>query len=158
MNIDMDDFKKPEHYYTKLKDISDTSDFLLDDYKKLYVISKINPENQEYQQQFLNIDDNVKQINTRLFAMSADLKHNIKKLTEFIISLDNTIKTRRKTKKDLTRKLGIVEHESNASSEMIDDYKEIYNERYLRNWAMGISIVSGFLVIKWMFNTKTQGV
>jgi hypothetical protein len=62
------------------------------------------------------------------------------------------------TKKKLKRNLGIVEHKTNTATEMIDDYKEIYNERYLRNWAMGISIVSGFLVIKWIFNTKTQGV
>lgn len=154
MNID--DFEKPEKYYTKLKYITDSTGSLLDEYTKLYVISNTNPSNREYHQQFLNIDDNVKQINSNLFSMSAQLKSNIKKLTEFIISLDNDIKSRRETKKELKRKLGIVEHKTNAASEMIDDYKEIYNERYLRNWAMGISIVSGFLVIKWMFNTKTQ--
>lgn len=154
MNID--DFEKPEKYYIKLKDINDSTGVILDEYKKLYVISKMNPSNLEYQQQFLNIDDNVKQINTKLFSMSSDLKSNIKKLTELIISIDNDIKSRRETKKELKRKLGMLQHKTNAASEMIDDYKQIYNERYLRNWAMGISIVSGFLVIKWIVNTKPQ--
>jgi chromosome segregation ATPase len=154
MNID--NFEKPENYYTKLKDIKDSSVFLLDEYKKLYVIKNMNPENQEYQQQFSNIDDNVKQITTKLFSMSTDIKSNIRKLTEYIISLDDDIKSRRETKKQLKRKLGIVKHETNAASEMIDDYKQIYNERYLRNWALGISIVSGVLVIKWMFSAKPQ--
>lgn len=156
MNID--DFKKPENYYTKLKDINDSTKFLLDEYIKLYVISNMNPSNPEYQQQFLNINDNAEQINTQLFAMSTNLKSNIKKLTEFLILLDNDIKSRKETKKELKQKLGTVKHKTNTASEMIDDYKQIYNERYLRNWAMGISIVSGFLVIKWLLNTKTQGV
>jgi peptidoglycan hydrolase CwlO-like protein len=88
--------------------------------------------------------------------MSSDIKSNIRKLTDYIISLDDDIKSRRETKKQLKRKLGIVKHETNAASEMIDDYKQIYNERYLRNWALGISIVSGVLVIKWMFSAKPQ--
>jgi predicted RNase H-like nuclease (RuvC/YqgF family) len=154
MNID--NFEKPENYYTKLNDIKNSSVFLLDEYIKLYVIKSMNPENQEYQQQFSNIDDNVKQITTKLFSISTNIKKNIHKLTEYIISLDNEIKSRRETKKQLNRKLGIVKNETNAASEMIDDYKQIYNERYLRNWALGISIVSGVLVIKWMFKSKPQ--
>lgn len=154
MNIN--NFEKPENYYTKLKVIKDSSEYLLDEYKKLYVIKHLNPENQEYQQQFSNIDDNVKQINTKLFSMSTDIKNNIRKLTEYIISLDNDIRSQRERKKILKRKIGIVKHETNAASEMFDDYKQIYNERYLRNWALGISIVSGVLVIKYMFSVKPQ--
>jgi len=152
MNID--NFEQTETYYMKLKETKDSIGFLLDEYKKLYVIKNANPENQEYEQQFSNIDNAVKRINTTLFSMSTDIKDNIHKLTEYIIALDNEIKTRRETKRELKRKLGLIGHKTNAASEMIDDYKNIYNERYLRNWAMGINIILGVLVTKWMFTTR----
>ena len=116
----------------------------------------MNPSNEEYQLQFSNIDNSVKKVNTKLFSMSTEIKNNINKLTESIVSLDRDIKQQKEKKNELNKKLGIVEHKTNAASEMIYDYKQIYNERYLRNWAMGISIISGILVVKWMF--KPPGV
>jgi chromosome segregation ATPase len=154
--MDINNFEKPENYYAKLKDINDRNPFLLDEYKKLYVISNMNPSNEEYQLQFSNIDNSVKKVNTKLFSMSTDIKNNINKLTESIVSLDRDIQLQKEKKNELNKKLGIVEHKTNAASEMIYDYKQIYNERYLRNWAMGISIISGILVVKWMF--KPPGV
>ena len=152
----INNFEKPENYYAKLKDINDRNPFLLDEYKKLYVISNMNPSNEEYQLQFSNIDNSVKKVNTKLFSMSTEIKNNINKLTESIVSLDRDIQLQKEKKNELNKKLGIVEHKTNAASEMIYDYKQIYNERYLRNWAMGISIISGILVVKWMF--KPPGV
>jgi chromosome segregation ATPase len=154
--MDINNFEKPENYYAKLKDINDRNPFLLDEYKKLYVISNMNPSNEEYQLQFSNIDNSVKKVNTKLFSMSTEIKNNINKLTESIVSLDRDIQLQKEKKNELNKKLGIVEHKTNAASEMIYDYKQIYNERYLRNWAMGISIISGILVVKWMF--KPPGV
>jgi len=152
----INNFEKPENYYAKLKDINDRNPFLLDEYKKLYVISNMNPSNEEYQLQFSNIDNSVKKVNIQLFSMSTEIKNNINKLTESIVSLDRDIQLQKEKKNELNKKLGIVEHKTNAASEMIYDYKQIYNERYLRNWAMGISIISGILVVKWMF--KPPGV
>jgi chromosome segregation ATPase len=152
----INNFEKPENYYAKLKDINDRNPFLLDEYKKLYVISNMNPSNEEYQLQLSNIDNSVKKVNIQLFSMSTEIKNNINKLTESIVSLDRDIQLQKEKKNELNKKLGIVEHKTNAASEMIYDYKQIYNERYLRNWAMGISIISGILVVKWMF--KPPGV
>ena len=42
---------------------------------------------------------------------------------------------------ELKVSLGIVEHKNNAATELISDYKNIYSEEYLRNWALFISIL-----------------
>jgi hypothetical protein len=148
--MNVKDFDKPEKYYMKLKEIDDGIEFILDEYKKLYVLSNLSPEKQEYQQQFSNIENNVTKINSKLFSLSNDISNNIDLITKYILYADGQIKLQKNKKKELKKKLGIVENKTNASSEMIYDYKEIYNKRYLRNWAMIISIISGILVIKWM--------
>jgi hypothetical protein len=41
---------------------------------------------------------------------------------------------------------------------MISDYKEIYNIRYLRNWALGISILIGIITIGNIYKKPVQRV
>ena len=48
---------------------------------------------------------------------------------------------------ELKKKLGIVEDQNNASSEMINDYKNIYDKKYLRNWALILSCLICFAAI-----------
>ncbi len=50
-------------------------------------------------------------------------------------------------------KSGIAETENNAASELIDNYKEMYEEGYLRNWGLGISILFAGLVISKVYKS-----
>jgi len=65
----------------------------------------------------------------------------------------------RETRKEEKRKnvvfksrLGIIENTNNASSELIYDYKQIYDEEYLKNWALIISIIIAFISVKMMYS------
>ena len=151
-----ENFMKPEQFNDKLDELNETVDLVLDEFKKIYVISKMHPANQEYQQQYANIVSGLDQIQSKLFSTSNDVQVNIDKINKGMLKLDVEIKKEREKNKDLKRKLGIVENKSNASSEMINDYTQIYDQRYLRNWALGLSTIIFIMTIGSVF--KNQGV
>lgn len=135
-------YKSSDEYIQNINTLKESLQLILDEYKKLFILSKMYPENEEYQQQFSNIDDNLKQILGKFFSISNEIEFNIDEISEKMIKLNILIKEEREKNRKLKRKLGIIEHKNNASSEMINDYNEIYNIRYLRNWALGLSILA----------------
>lgn len=156
INYKNDNFMKPEQFYEKLNELNGTITLLLDEFKKIYVLSKMYPANQEYQQQYANMIDGLNQIQSKIFSTSNDVQVNIDNLNKAMIEIDVRIKQERSRNKELKRKLGIIEHKTNTASELIYDYTQIYDESYLRNWALGISTLICIMTISSIF--KKQGV
>lgn len=149
-------YKNTDEYLEKIKTLNDTLQYILDEFKKIFVLSKMYPENEEYQQQFSNITNNLKTILSNLFSLSNDVQVNIDNISKEMIKLNNLISVERETNGKLRKSLGIVEDKNNASTEMINNYKEIYDIRYLRNWALGISTLVCIATIGIVY--KKQGV
>lgn len=149
-------FMKPEQFNEKLYELNETITLLLDEFKKIYVLSKMHPANQEYQQQYANMIDGLNQIQSKIFSTSNDVQVNIDNLNKAMIEIDVRIKREKKKNKELKRKLGIVEHKTNTASEMIYDYMQMYDKSYLRNWALGLSTLICIMTISSIF--KKQGV
>lgn len=149
-------FMEPETYNEKIEQLNGAVNLLLDEFKKIYVISKMHPANQEYQQQYANIVTGLEQLQSKLFSTSNDIRENIEQLNKEIISRDVQIKQEREKNKELKNKMGIVENKTNAASEMINDFTKIYDETYLRNWALGLSTIACIITIGSLF--KKQGV
>lgn len=149
-------YKNTDEYLEKIKTLNDTLQYILDEFKKMFVLSKMYPENEEYQQQFSNITNNLKTILSNLFSLSNDVQVNIDNISKEMIKLNNLISVERETNGKLRKSLGIVEDKNNASTEMINNYKEIYDIRYLRNWALGISTLVCIATIGIVY--KKQGV
>ena len=129
-------------YLEKIKISKEGLHLILHEFKKIFVLSKMYPENEEYQQQFSNVSNSLKQILSNFFTLSNDVQINIDNISKKMIELDMLIHREREKNRELKRKLGIIEHENNASTEMISNYKEIYDMRYLRNWAIGLSTLA----------------
>lgn len=149
-------FMNPNQFNEKIKQLEESVNLVLDEFKKIYVLSKMYPENQEYQQQYENMIGGLNQIQSKLFTLDNDVQINIDKLNKAMITLDIEIKREREKNKNLKKKLGIVENKTNASSEMINNYNEIYDIRYLRNWALTLSTIICIITISSVF--KKQGV
>jgi hypothetical protein len=149
-NID-ENFMKPEQFNEKLDVLKGSVNLLLDEFKKIYIISKMHPANQEYQQQYANMVAGLDQLQSKLFSASNDVQVNIDNINKAMIALDIRIREERKKNRELKVKLGIISNKSNASSEMIDDYTQIYDERYLRNWALGLSTIICIMTIGSVF-------
>jgi hypothetical protein len=138
---------KPDQLTNNLNSAKNGLNIILDDYKKFYVLAKMYPENEEYQQQFSNVVDNIKQVLSNLFSLSNNVQVNINNISNDLNNINILIEEERKKNVKLKTKLGSVHHENNASNEMISDYKEKYDIRYLRNWGLGISALLGILAI-----------
>jgi hypothetical protein len=126
-------------YIEKMKQLNSGVNILLDEFKKVYVITKMNPNNEEYQQQFQNITNSLADILSQLFTISNDVQVNIDTINKKLIELNVLIIDEREKNKELKIKLGMIENSDNATSEMISDYKQMYNYSYLRNWSLLIS-------------------
>lgn len=155
MELENDDYKdnftKTSHYKEKIDQLDGGINLLLDEFKKLYVITKMHPNNEEYQTQYQNIVNSLAEILSKVFSVSNDVQLNIDNLNKKLFEFDILIRQEREKNKELKRKLGIVENKSNAASEMISDYKDIYDKRYLRNWSLLLSSVICILAIRKIF-------
>jgi hypothetical protein len=144
---DVTNYVNPAQYTNKMNEINGGVDILLDEFKKIYVITKMHPNNEEYKQKYENIVSSFTQIQSKLFTITNDVQVNINELNKKLHELDVLIKIERKKNKELKKKLGIVEIENNSSSEMIDNYKTIYDTKYLQNWALLLSIIVCIITI-----------
>jgi hypothetical protein len=144
LQINEDDFNNspsPEQFLQKLQELQSQLPAILADFTKYYVFFNKNPEYPEYEQFFQNIKSNLNNVNSKLFMLSNDVQSNTDKINEKLFALDFLIRTEKNKNRELKSKLGIVEHKNSAASELIYDYKEMYESGYLRNWALFLSIV-----------------
>ena len=134
-------FKTPGIFKEKLQTLNNQLPAILDDFKKYYVFFNKNPEYPEYQTSFENIKGNMTKLSSDLFMLSNDVQSSTNELNKKLFALNVLIQEEKERNRDLKLSLGIVEHKNNAATELISDYKNIYSEEYLRNWALFISIL-----------------
>jgi hypothetical protein len=151
---DENNFTKSEQYKEKLHQLDGGLHLLLHEFKKLYVITNIHPNNEEYQTQYQNVINSLAEILSKLFSVSNDVQVNIDNINKKLFEFDILIKKEREKNKELKRKLGIVENKSNAASEMISDYRDIYDKRYLRNWSLLLSSIACLVAIGTIYKNK----
>ena len=135
----LNQFPSASQFTKKLETLQSQLPSILSDYQKYYRFYNKNPENQEYQQMFQNIKSNLNNINAQLFTLSNDVQSNTNKLNSKLFALDVLIKKEKSKNNDLKKQLGITNVE--VSDILIDEYKEIYQSGYLRNWALFLSIL-----------------
>jgi len=139
-NIELN-LKKPEEYINKLDELNGGIGLLLDEFKKIYIIAKMHPNNEDIQERYQDMISNINQLQAKLFSVSNDVQVNINDMNEKMLGFDVLIRREREKNKELRKKLGMIEHKNNSASEMISDYKEIYDIKYLRNWALFLSTI-----------------
>jgi hypothetical protein len=128
---------------------------ILDDFKKYYVFYNKNPEFAEYQQMFDNIKGNLQKLNSELFMTTNNIEKDTETINDKLRKLDILISKEKQKNRQLKRKLGIIETKYNGSDELINNYKEIYNLDYLRNFALFMGIVLSFVIVAKTFKSPT---
>jgi len=143
-----DKFKNPEEIRSKIHDLQEQLPVILEDFKKYFVFYNKNPEYPEYQQMFENIKSNLNKINSQLFTLSNEIDVNTEEINKKMFALNVLIRKEKEKNKELKKKLKFVEHKNNASTELISDYKKMYDYGYLRNWGLILSIIISIVFIK----------
>jgi DNA repair ATPase RecN len=147
----MDQFEKPEMFSQKIETLQQQLPTILDEFNKYFVLYNIDPSYPEYGNMFNNIKQHLNSLSASLFVISNDVDANTDEINKAFKKLDILITIERKKNRELRRKLGIIEDENNNSKELIDNYNEIYNTDYLRNWALFLSTIVVGLSISKMF-------
>lgn len=114
---------------------------ILDDFKSYFVLYNKTPNYPEYENMFNNIKRNLNNLSASLFIVSNNVEADIDNINKTFKELDVLIAKERRKNRELKRKLGIIESEVISSKEMIDDYNEMYDDDYLRNWGLFLSTV-----------------
>lgn len=141
----------PNKFISQFTAIKEKITPILADYKTIYVLYNKNPDYTDYQQMFANIQNNVDNINSQLFTTLNDVQYDIDELNKKLVCLNYFITDEKEKNKKIKKHLGIVEEKKHASSELIYDYKNIYDEGYLRNWGLIISIIIVGIAVKNMY-------
>lgn len=146
-------FKNPDEYINKLDELNGTMELLLDELKKLYVMTNMDPDNEDIKAKYENTISNINLTQAKLFSMSTDIQGNVNNVNKKLSHLDRLIRTERDRNKKLKEKLGMVENKNNSALEMISDYKELYNIQYLRNWALFLSTIICIFTIRTVYKS-----
>ncbi len=149
----IDQLPKSEQFTNNLNALQQKIGPILEDFQKYYVFYNKNPEYPDYQSMFDKVKGQITQVCSDLFTLENNVDANIDKINKALIELNLLIKEEKKKNRELKRKLGIAETENNAASELIDNYKEMYEKGYLRNWGLGISILFAGLIISKVYKS-----
>lgn len=141
----------PSTFYNDLNALNDRIPLVLDIFKSAYVNYNMASSVQEYQNAYFNAKDNIISINGTLFSLSNDVESNINLINKYLNKIDNEIQQEKKLNEKLKVKTNSDTNRINASSQMIDEYKEIYKLKYLNNFNMLMGAIIGFFICKKIF-------
>ena len=150
---EMIEFENPDNFKEKITELEDKLPFILEDFKKNYVLYNKDQDYNEYQQTFEVSKGNLQQINFDLSTVETDVSMNTAKLNEQLNELNTQIEEEREENRMLKLQLGLVEDGTNSMDEMIGDYKKKYNLAYLRNWGLLLSILVVCFTMKSIFKS-----
>jgi hypothetical protein len=133
----------------QLDSIQSQLDPMLDDYKKNYVLYNKEPDNEEYESYYETSVTNIEQLKNKLFDIKNQIETNNSKLSSNLDTINTKINNSRQKNTKLRSGLDYTENEYNTSEEMIDNYVEIYNLTYLKNFSLLIGVLGlGFFMTK----------
>jgi len=147
--INTRNFPQPTEFTEKLNTLQEKFPSMLDDFEKYYVFYNKNPEFTEYQQSFDNIKNNLQTVFTELFIANQTLERATENINDEFSVISRKIEREKRQNMRLQRILDKLEGKQGASDERLNDFEDIYNFYYMRNFALlsGI-IISGFVISK----------
>ena len=144
----------PSDLQNKITALQEKLPAVLDDFKKYYVFFNKNPTYSEYQTIYANLTNNINSIFNELSSISNDVITNSQNLGDDLLKINTLIETEKTKFNKLKSIENSINNEYNGSKKMIDEYKQIYNENYIKNVLMFIGIIiSGTALVK-VFSNK----
>ena len=147
----MAQFEKPELFKEKVQTLQEQLPPILDDFNKYFVLYHTDPNYPEFETTFNNIKQNLNTMGASLFMVSNNVDVSIENINKKFKALDILITKERRKNRELRRRLGIIDDQNNSSKELIDNYNEMYDTDYLRNWGLFLSTIVVGVSISKMF-------
>jgi hypothetical protein len=146
--------KDETKYLSEIETIQDKLPSVLDDFKKYYVFYNKNPTYTEYQTILENLKSDLNSMNSELFKISNNVEQNIKSISKNFNELNKLIQKEKATNHRLMSMYKGVKQSFSGSKLMIDEYKQIYNEKFMNNCFILIGIIVNGIVLAKIFASK----
>jgi len=127
---------------------------VLDDFKKYYIFFNKNPDYQEYATAYSQVKSTIQTINSNVFKISGEAEASLNKLMEDTKDINEKIQEEKTLQQKLKTNLGLIKTNTDSSNVMIDNYKEIYREQYIRNLTTFLGLFLSTLVIFKVYSKK----
>ena len=129
------------NYKLEMEKIEKSLDALLKQFIEKYYLSKNYPNNYEYKTQLEIIVANVNKKIGDMFNISVKIYQNTQSLNKEIAESRTDLADEKTKNMRLKRQTGLIDTKYSTSQELIDDYIDLYDVRYVRNWAIGLGMV-----------------
>jgi len=137
------------NYNEQLATLNSQFNSILDDYKKYYIFSNKNPEYQDYVNAFSSAKTTIQSINAQVFKISSDVESKLSALLQNATNINMQIEDEKNTNAKLKERLNLIKTNVNGSSIMISNYKELYKQQYMNNFALFFgSIFTSYIIFK----------
>lgn len=140
-------FPPPDKYTTILNNVKSKSTSISGEFEKLFIKSKMYPQNQEIQHNYENILTALKNIQTELLQTSNETETNVININNALLKINVLINKERTLNHKLKKQFKSINSEQNMTDELIDNYTEVYNIQYLKNWSLLLSSIFVIILI-----------
>ena len=154
--LNIHDLAIPDSFREKIKILQQQLPSILDDFKKSYVLYNKNPEFDEYKNMFDNMKQNLEHLISEVFTTTNSNEASIEDINKKMKILNILITEEREKNRILKLKLGIVETKHDGSNIMINNYTDMYNNDYLKNWALFLGIIISCTILGIKFKKVVQ--
>ena len=127
---------------------------VLDDYKQLYVIHKMNPDIEEYHNNYINSKGQLQTLENTLAEIYTNISDNIEILTEKTHILNDKLQLEKILHTDLTTRIDSLDNTKNGSEILIDNSKTQYNAQFYSNMWLIAGILTMSVMLKTGFSEK----
>jgi tetrahydromethanopterin S-methyltransferase subunit G len=148
-----------EYLENNIKTLEEKLPAILDDFKKYYIFYNKTPTYNEYQTIFENLKSNLDSINSELFDISTKVENSSQFISDQLMKMNILIEKEKSKNTTLKSNTHDLNNKYHGSKEMINEYKQIYNNKYLRNISLFVGIFIGVLLLYIFFSkpsTKTS--
>jgi hypothetical protein len=143
-------------YNEKLDMLNEQFNSLLADFKKYYIFSNKNPEYQDYANSYAQVKANIQNINSQVFKITSETESALSKLIDDATDINNKIGAEKKMQLKLKKNLGLIQTNTNSANLMIMNYKELYNEQYIKNVTTFIGIFIAIYTILKVYTPQSS--
>jgi len=138
----------------KLESIEGQLKPMLNEYKEYYILHNKEPDNEEYENYYQNISTNIEQLKNKLYEINKTVDENNNKLSNNLTTINTKINNVREKNDVLKNGLTYTEDEYNTSEEMIEDFVNIYNLMYMKNFSLLIGVIGLGIFMKKHFSKQ----
>ena len=114
---------------------------ILEDFKKYYILHNSDPKNSEYKNYYKNANYQLTETLNNLTDITKQIVDSTNRVNSHFQKIDGKITEEREINAFLKDIYGNVEGKLGGTTQLIDNYKEMYKSEYRKTILLGIGII-----------------